>query len=235
MASLSPITTTTTTTKNLSSASLNPLSSKPSQLSAFGSNRSGYLAPRISYNVAKNDETNKFDRRNMLIGLGGLYGATTTLSGGPAAIARPTAQTTATPSLTFPKSLGNRTLRTNLPRAVKSRSKNEKEDEEEVLIIEVDLKRDVYSKFDVFVNDEDDAPTKENRVKAEYAGSFVNVPHKHKHSAKGNLMTTTIKFALTDLIEDLGADDDDGIDITFVPRTGTESMVIKDVRIEFLD
>ncbi|KAL2931951.1 Polyphenol oxidase chloroplastic [Bienertia sinuspersici] len=145
------------------------------------------------------------------------------------------AETTATPSLNFPKSLGDQTIRTNLPRAVKSRSKTEKEDEEEVLIIEVESKRDVYSKFDVFVNDEDDVPTKENRVKAEYAGSFVNVPHKHKHSANGNLMTTTIKFGLTDLIEDLGADDDDGIDITFVPRTGTESVVIKDVRIEFLD
>ncbi|KAL2931928.1 Polyphenol oxidase chloroplastic [Bienertia sinuspersici] len=234
MASIStPTTPTTTTTKSLSSVSHNPLSSKPSQLSAFRSNQTRRIAPKISCNAATNVETNKFDRRNMLIGLGGLYGAATTLSGEPAAFAKPTAPDV-TESLTFPKPL-NGVLKTNLPRPIKSRSKKEKEDEEEVLIIEVESRRDVYSKFDVYVNDEDEVPTKENRIQTEYAGSFVNVPHKHKHGASDNLMTTTIKLGLTDLIEDLGADDDEGIDITFVPRTGTDSVVIKAVRIEFLD
>ncbi|KAL2931937.1 (+)-larreatricin hydroxylase chloroplastic, partial [Bienertia sinuspersici] len=95
MASLSttttPTTTTTTTTKSLSSTSHNPLWSKPSQLSAFRSNQTRHIAPKISCKVTTNVETSKFDRRNMLIGLGGLYGAATTLSGGSAAIAKPTA------------------------------------------------------------------------------------------------------------------------------------------------
>nr|AGC55012.1 polyphenoloxidase [Suaeda salsa] len=138
------------------------------------------------------------------------------------------------PVTSFPQPL-NKVIWTNIPRPIKLRSKKEKEDEEEVLIIEVESKGDVYSKFDVYVNDEDETPSKENRSQTEYAGSFVNVPHKHRHGDAGNVMSTTVKFGLTDLMEDLGADDDEGIDVTFVPRTGTESVVIKDVRIEFLN
>ncbi|KAL2931927.1 Polyphenol oxidase chloroplastic [Bienertia sinuspersici] len=233
MASFSPSTTTTTIT-NLSAVSLTPLSiSIPSRLWGFRSNHPSRVAPKISCNAANNDsnaKTNKFDRRNMLIGLGGLYGITTMKNSAAAA----DAAAAATPPVTFPKLL-NKVLWTNLPRPVKSRSKKEKEDKEEVLIIEVESKRDVYSKFDVYINDEDEAPTKESRSQTEYAGSFVNVPHKNKRGSEGNVMTTTVKFGLTDLIEDLGADDDEGIDITFVPRTGTDSVVIKAVRIEFLD
>ncbi|KAL2931926.1 Polyphenol oxidase chloroplastic [Bienertia sinuspersici] len=140
-------------------------------------------------------------------------------------------ETAATPSANFPKPLDD-VIRTNILRPKTSRTKKQKEAKEEVLIIEVESSCNVYSKFDVYVNDEDERPSTENRTKTEYAGSFVNVPHGQSH---GNLMKTScVKFGLTELIDDLGADDDEGIDVICVPRTGTESVVIKDVRIEFL-
>ncbi|KMT04315.1 hypothetical protein BVRB_8g183900 [Beta vulgaris subsp. vulgaris] len=140
---------------------------------------------------------------------------------------------TTVPRVVFPKALDN-TIRTNLVRPKKSRSKNEKDDEEEVLVIEVESRADVYSKFDVYVNDEDEHPTIENRTQTEYAGSFVNVPHRHSgNDHEQHLKTTTVRFGLTELIEDLDADDDEGIDVILVPRTGTDSVIIRDVRIEF--
>ncbi|KNA07032.1 hypothetical protein SOVF_175630 [Spinacia oleracea] len=140
------------------------------------------------------------------------------------------------PPVVFPKPLDH-IIRTNLVRPLKSRTKAEKEDEEEILVIEVESRHDLYSKFDVYINDEDERPTKENRTQTEYAGSYVNVPHKHnKHGPEhaSNMMKTILKLGLTDVLEDLGADDDEGVDVIFVPRTGTEGLIIKDVRIEFL-
>ncbi|KAL6990767.1 catechol oxidase [Sarracenia purpurea var. burkii] len=46
----------------------------------------------------------------------------------------------------------------------------------------IEVERDVFVKFDVFVNDEEEA--KSGPKKSEFAGSFVNVPHKHKHHTK---------------------------------------------------
>nr|BAM15846.1 hypothetical protein [Portulaca oleracea] len=135
------------------------------------------------------------------------------------------------PTVAFPKPL-DKVIRTHLMRPQKSRTKRAKDDEEEVLVIEVESKAHEFSKFDVYVNDEDEYLTKENRVRTEYAGSFVNVPHKHKTGGKEHKMNTTLRFGLTDLIEDLGADDDEGIDVILVPRVGTESVVIKSVKIE---
>ncbi|CAO2823812.1 unnamed protein product [Amaranthus hypochondriacus] len=132
----------------------------------------------------------------------------------------------------FPKPL-NKTIRTNVGRPKKTRSKKEKEAEEEVLVIDVEVKRhDKYVKFDVYINDEDDIPSKKFQVKAEYAGSFVNVPHKHKHGEEHG-HKTTFRVGLTELIEELGADDDDGVTVSLVPRAGKDIVVIKSVKIEF--
>ncbi|KMT04313.1 hypothetical protein BVRB_8g183880 [Beta vulgaris subsp. vulgaris] len=92
MASLSP--STTTTTHTLSAVPRNPLLSKSSQLSAYRSTQTRRPPVKISCKATNNDESNKFDRRNLLIGLGGLYGASTTLIGGNATLAAPTAPDT---------------------------------------------------------------------------------------------------------------------------------------------
>ena len=58
-------------------------------------------------------------------------------------------------SVVFPRKLDS-TLRVDVPRPKKSRSKKDKEDEEEVLVIKgIELDRNKFVKFDVFINDEE--------------------------------------------------------------------------------
>ncbi|KAF5185127.1 Polyphenol oxidase protein [Thalictrum thalictroides] len=114
-------------------------------------------------------------------------------------------------------------VKINVARPKKSRSKKEKEDEEEILVIEgIEYERDSFVKIDVYINDEDETTT--NPAKSEFAGSFVNVPH--KHGMKMKKLNTCLRLGITDLLEDLGAEDDDEIVVTLVPRQG------KDVTIE---
>ncbi|CAI9279705.1 unnamed protein product [Lactuca saligna] len=71
----------------------------------------------------------------------------------------------------FPASL-DKVIKVLVPRPKKSRSKKQKEDEEEILVIEgIEVKRDEFAKFDVFVNDEDDG-MRATADKTEFAGSF---------------------------------------------------------------
>ncbi|KAK7327922.1 hypothetical protein VNO77_22015 [Canavalia gladiata] len=118
---------------------------------------------------------------------------------------------------------------TMVKRPKKSRSKKEKEEEEEVLVIEgIEFDRNVAVKFDVFINDEDDKLIRPDNT--EFAGSFVNVPHTHHH--KNNNMNTCLRLGLTDLLEDLGAEDDDTVRVTLVPRNGKGRVKIGGISIE---
>ncbi|KAJ9705808.1 hypothetical protein PVL29_003761 [Vitis rotundifolia] len=91
-------------------------------------------------------------------------------------------KTTISSSGGFPKPL-NSVIRVEVPRPKKSRSKKEKEDEEEVLLIkEIELDGDDFVKFDAYINYEDYSVSKPSN--SEFAGSFVNVPHKHKQRMK---------------------------------------------------
>jgi polyphenol oxidase len=111
----------------------------------------------------------------------------------------------------------------------KKRSQKEKDHEEEVLVIEgIEFDRDVGVKFDVYVNDEDDLPSGPD--KSEFAGSFVSVPHRHKHTKKIN---TILRLGLTDLLEDLEAEDDETVVVTLIPRYGAEQVKIGGIKIEF--
>ncbi|KAK9714727.1 hypothetical protein RND81_06G115100 [Saponaria officinalis] len=135
----------------------------------------------------------------------------------------------------FPRPLDS-VLRTDVARPRKSRNKKEKEHEEEVLVISIEVDKDIYVKFDVYINDEDDIPTKKTQIRTEYAGSFVNVPHKHKHGGHSkSMMKTTFRVGLSEIIDDLGADDDDGVTVTLIPRSGKKNnaIIIKSLKIEF--
>ncbi|KAF5182131.1 Polyphenol oxidase protein [Thalictrum thalictroides] len=122
----------------------------------------------------------------------------------------------------FPITLDS-VVKINVARPKKSRSKKEKEDEEEILVIEgIEYERDSFVKIDVYINDEDETTT--NPAKSEFAGSIVNVPH--KHGTKMKKLHTCLRLGITDLLEDIGAEDDDEIVVTLVPRQG------KDVTIE---
>jgi len=97
------------------------------------------------------------------------------------------------------------------------------------VIEEIEFDRDVAVKFDVYINDEDDSPSGPD--KTEFAGSFVNVPHKHKHRKK---MNTSLTLGITDLLEDLEAEDDDTVIVTLVPRYGKGLATIGGIKIDHL-
>lgn len=125
----------------------------------------------------------------------------------------------------------DRVISTVVLRPKKSRSKKEKEEEEEVLVVDnIEFERDARVKFDVYINeDEDEMPIGPDN--SEFAGSFVNVPHKHKHGKK---MKTSLRLGLTDLLEDLGAEDDDSVVVTLVPKFGKGLARIGGIKIDFV-
>ncbi|CAN6683279.1 unnamed protein product [Malus baccata var. baccata] len=114
-----------------------------------------------------------------------------------------------------------------VPRPKKSRTKAEKEAEEEVLAIQgIEFVADDTVKFDVHVNDDEDALSRPD--KAEFAGSFVYLPHKRKE------VRTSLRLGITDLLEDLGADGDDSIKVTLVPKYVKRPVTVRQIKIEFL-
>ncbi|XP_059439392.1 polyphenol oxidase, chloroplastic-like [Corylus avellana] len=124
----------------------------------------------------------------------------------------------------------DKVISTVVPRDRKSRSQKEKEDEEEVLVIDgIEFAKDAAVKFDVYINDDDESPSTPD--KTEFAGSFVNVPHLHTHAKQKK---TCLKLGITDLLDDLGVDDDDSVVVTLVPRYGNGIATIGGIKITLL-
>ncbi|KAL2483494.1 Polyphenol oxidase II [Forsythia ovata] len=115
----------------------------------------------------------------------------------------------------FPLTL-DKIVKILVPRPKKSRKETDKDKEEELLVIEkIEVDTTKFVKFDVFVNDEDDKI--DELDKSEYAGTFAQVPHKHKGPVK---VKPSIRLGLTELLEDLDVEDDDSILVSLVPRAG---------------
>ncbi|RZC43713.1 hypothetical protein C5167_036652 [Papaver somniferum] len=97
----------------------------------------------------------------------------------------------------------------------KSRSKTDKEDKEEILVISgIELHRGDPIKFDVFINDEDEVSPESSA----FASSFINVTQKHGRKDK-KVIKTRLKLGITDILEYLDAEDDEDVLVTIVPRT----------------
>ncbi|CAN1149787.1 Polyphenol oxidase, chloroplastic [Linum perenne] len=130
----------------------------------------------------------------------------------------------------FPMTLDGEKVSVTVNRTKKSRSKEEKEAEEEVLVVEgvvIDVEK--FVKFDLYVNSEADvAPPGPASTKC--AGCYVNVPHGRRGG--GGTLRTNVRFGITDMLDDLGVDGDDSITVSLVPRFGVAS--IDGVKIEFL-
>lgn len=108
-----------------------------------------------------------------------------------------------------------------------SRSKKQKEDEEERLVVYgIEFSMDKYIKFDVFINDEDDNPN--DFAKSEYLGSFAHLPHKVKGDMK---VKTTQTFVLSEILEDLDVEEDDALLVTLVPKSEA-GVTIDGIKIE---
>ncbi|PON53724.1 Polyphenol oxidase, C-terminal [Parasponia andersonii] len=157
------------------------------------------------------------DRRDLLlVGAGSLCGA-----------ASPSA---ANSTADYPIKLDGAVSRV-VARPKKSRSKKEKEDEEEVLVIDgIEFDRNLAVKFDVYVNDED-AAALGGPDKAEFAGSLVNVPH-GQGRGKSKTTRTCLRLGISDLLEDVGADDDESVVVTLVPKSGKGLVTIGNIGIE---
>ncbi|KAG6778708.1 hypothetical protein POTOM_015052 [Populus tomentosa] len=212
-----------------------------------------HSTPSVVSSKATNDHDprNPTTRRDVILGLGGLYYASSVLSDayvndakpvlavekirrgirdfdhGKVAQAAETKNMVLTPISAFPLDL-DKVISTEVSRPKKSRSKKEKEDEEEVLVIEgVDFERGEFVKFDVYVNDEGDQPLR-GPDKAEFAGSFVNVPHRSRTERKVRLT-----LAINELLDNLEAEGDGSLVVTLVPRSGKNPVNIGGVKIEY--
>ncbi|GFP98858.1 polyphenol oxidase i chloroplastic [Phtheirospermum japonicum] len=128
------------------------------------------------------------------------------------------ASTAEKPDGLFPLTL-NKVTRVLIPKSAKGKA-------DEVLVLEnIESDTTKFVKFDVFVNDEDDPS--EELDKAEYAGTFAQVPARTKNKiAKAN-----ITLRLTELYEDIDIDDDDTIVVTLIPRSNGEDVTIGGIKI----
>ncbi|KAL3851296.1 hypothetical protein ACJIZ3_013178 [Penstemon smallii] len=115
----------------------------------------------------------------------------------------------------------------------KKKSMKEKDEVEEVLVIRgIELEKDVYAKFDVYINDNDDMSTPEN---TEFGGSFVNVPHGGYTRHGQKKFKTQLRLSITDILEDLDAEDDDHVLVTLIPTSAGDDIKIDEIKIELDD
>ncbi|MED6112192.1 hypothetical protein PIB30_059473 [Stylosanthes scabra] len=134
---------------------------------------------------------------------------------------------TTTKALDLPLILFEEPVSTVVKRPQKSRSQKEKDLKEETLVFDIQFNKRGDVKFDVLIDWEGN-PKIANPKNREFAGSFVNVNH------ADSSRDTNVKYAIgiTELLEDLEADDDDSIVVTLVPRYG-RWVIIKDITINF--
>ena len=133
-------------------------------------------------------------------------------------------------TVNFPINL-DKVISTVVSRPKKKRSLKEKEDEEEVLGIDgIEFDCNFPVNFDVYVTDEDEnAPSGPDN--SEFTGSFVNVPHKNK---RGNKTCTCLRLGITDLPEDLDAEDDATVVVILVPKVRRGRITVSGIKIGFL-
>ncbi|KAL5703524.1 catechol oxidase [Ranunculus cassubicifolius] len=117
------------------------------------------------------------------------------------------------------------------------RSEKGKEEETVLKVYGIDMKEDMFVKFDVYVNAID--ATTIGPEAREFAGTFVNVPRGVTLIPnKGDLKRdskTNLKLGISELLEDLQADGDDFIWVTLVPRGGTGvNTTVDGIRIEYM-
>ncbi|TVU34832.1 hypothetical protein EJB05_16685, partial [Eragrostis curvula] len=134
----------------------------------------------------------------------------------------------------FPITLDGATSVTVKRPVASRRSKAEKSAKEEVLVIDgIEVDRDVAAKFDVFVNAEDHSAVGSGG--RELVGSFVNVPHRHKHDKHGRGIKTKLRLALNEQLEDLKAEGDESVVVTLVPQQGKGKVKVGGVKIELMN
>ncbi|KAL2496611.1 Polyphenol oxidase F [Forsythia ovata] len=111
------------------------------------------------------------------------------------------------------------TVRIIVPKSAKGKA------DEQLVLEDIQTDTTKFIKFDVFINDEDDKIEELDR--AEYAGSFAQVPHKSKNT-EGK---ATISLKLTDVYDDIDVSEDDTIVVTIVPRSNGQDVTIGGIKV----
>ncbi|CAN4076457.1 unnamed protein product [Withania somnifera] len=137
-------------------------------------------------------------------------------------------------SKVFPLAKLDRTISFSINRPASSRTQQEKTEQEEMLTFnKVQYDDRQYVRFDVFLN-VDKTVNADELDKAEFAGSYTSLPHVHGDN-KTHVTSVTFKLAITELLEDIGLEDEDIIAVTLVPKTGGEGISIDNVEIKLED
>ena len=106
------------------------------------------------------------------------------------------------------------------------RIKNKRIEQEEVLEINGIQFVDERLKFDVYINENE--PSKSGPGKTEFAGSFVRIPHKHSHGK----VNVCLQIGISELLKDLGAEEDESVLVTLYRRYGKSKVRIEEIKIE---
>ncbi|KAF6153804.1 hypothetical protein GIB67_001037 [Kingdonia uniflora] len=111
------------------------------------------------------------------------------------------------------------TIRVLVPRPKVSRTKVDKEDATEIVIIDdIQMEHSKPSRFDVYL-----AKPIEGLVSSdlgELVGSFVNVAHTHTHTGSGTEAKMVLQLGITSLIDDIEAEHSTKLVVSLVPRLG---------------
>ncbi|XP_047063658.1 polyphenol oxidase I, chloroplastic-like [Lolium rigidum] len=148
--------------------------------------------------------------------------------------AKPAKQSTATPAPaagSFPATL-DKAVRVTVTRPEVSRSPEEKEASEEVLIVEgIEIADHFkYVKFDVLVNE----PQSGAGAATGYcAGSVALTPHMIRQNKKKGSVKTVARFGVCDLMDTIGADGDKTVVVSLVPRCGGELVTVGGISIGY--
>ncbi|CAD6262671.1 unnamed protein product [Miscanthus lutarioriparius] len=130
----------------------------------------------------------------------------------------------------------NQTVRVAVTRPRTSRTRQEKNAEEEVLVVEGIEVADHFSrfvKFDVFVN-ESQSGGGATAAAVQCAGSVAMTPHLVRPGKGRGSVKTAARFGICDLLDDIGADGDNTIAVSLVPRCAGDMVTVGGVRIEYV-
>ncbi|XP_060207961.1 polyphenol oxidase E, chloroplastic-like [Lycium barbarum] len=138
-------------------------------------------------------------------------------------------------SKVFPLAKMDRAISFSINRPASSRTPQEKNEQEEMLTFN-QVKHDKleYIRFDVFLNT-DKTVNADELDKAEFGGSYTSLPHVHADHNSCAEDFPNFQLAITELLEEIGLEDEETIAVTIVPKKGGEFISIEGVEIKLED
>ncbi|KAF3636190.1 Polyphenol oxidase B, chloroplastic [Capsicum annuum] len=134
-------------------------------------------------------------------------------------------------SKVFPLTKLDKPISFSINRPASSRTQQAKNEQEEMLtLFNIKFDNRQHIRFDVFLNVDKNVNADE-LDKTEFAGSYTSLPHVHGPNQTNHIATVVFQLAITELLEDIGLEDENTIAVTLVPRKGGEGISIGGVEI----